>query len=396
MNDRTLIIWGAGNFGRAAFTYYSSNYKNIFYVDSNSQKWGDRLNGAVICNPGELDFSGCDVVIASKHNVKEIEGELRNHKGVHSISLFTVNVENLVDNAGEATGEETAPEKGFVVNFSGGFGNQLFEYAFLRNLLTKSENTYACISDCGQLGSRDFEMNKAFKNLKLKLVPKGFEESFLKKAAEHSYKGKFVIYSEDMARGITKKADDSIIDAEGGVYSGTFQTSHWADKARKELLSDLRFNENKEPGLARMIKAVWEDEYAVSIHFRRGDYLTERNKYSYGGICTEDYYRAAMERITYKIKTPHFYVFSDDIEYVKENYDIPNAVFIERNMFDDYEDWYDMCLMSKCRNNIIANSTFSWWGAWLNAHKDKIVIAPEKWINTYSYEDIYPDNWIRM
>ena len=91
-----------------------------------------------------------------------------------------------------------------------------------------------------------------------------------------------------------------------------------------------------------------------------------------------------------------FCFFSDDIEWVKVNYAMSNDVCIEKDMFDSYEDWYDMYLMSICSHNIIANSTFSWWGAWLNQNEDKTVIAPQKWLNGCDYIDIYPPEWITM
>ena len=97
-----------------------------------------------------------------------------------------------------------------------------------------------------------------------------------------------------------------------------------------------------------------------------------------------------------KVNNCRFYFFSDDIEEIKEHYKMDNAVYVEKAMFDGYEDWYDMYLMSICKHNIIANSTFSWWGAWLNRHEDKIVIAPEKWINSCDYQDIYPKGWMQM
>ena len=72
------------------------------------------------------------------------------------------------------------------------------------------------------------------------------------------------------------------------------------------------------------------------------------------------------------------------------------AIYIEPDMFDQYEDWYDMCLMSHCKHNIIANSTFSWWGAWLNQNTEKIVVCPNKWFNTHDVYNQYCEGWIKV
>ena len=97
----------------------------------------------------------------------------------------------------------------------------------------------------------------------------------------------------------------------------------------------------------------------------------------YGNICTLDYYKKAMKEISKTIEQPTYYIFSNDEAWVREQFAGENIVFIPQNEFEHYENWYDLLLMSCCRSNIIANSSFSWWAAWLNSHKDKIVIAPD-------------------
>lgn len=92
--------------------------------------------------------------------------------------------------------------------------------------------------------------------------------------------------------------------------------------------------------------------------------------------------------------TPSFYVFSDDIEWVKQNLSLPNAHYIDWNQGND--SWQDMMLMSHCRNHIICNSTFSWWGAWLNPRKNKTVIVPSRWFMKEETPYIYPVSWIKV
>lgn len=92
--------------------------------------------------------------------------------------------------------------------------------------------------------------------------------------------------------------------------------------------------------------------------------------------------------------SPSYYVFSDDIEWVKQNLSLQNACYIDWNKGND--SWQDMMLMSCCRNHIICNSTFSWWGAWLNPRKDKIVIVPSRWFMKEEMPYIYPKEWIKV
>jgi hypothetical protein len=102
----------------------------------------------------------------------------------------------------------------------------------------------------------------------------------------------------------------------------------------------------------------------------------------------------AIEEMNQKLEHPSWYVFSDDIQWVKENIPLPNATFIDWNKGED--SWQDMMLMSSCRHHIICNSTFSWWGAWLNPRKEKIVLVPEKWFNHQDTPYIYPKEWIKI
>ena len=127
---------------------------------------------------------------------------------------------------------------------------------------------------------------------------------------------------------------------------------------------------------------------AVSIHVRRGDYLAKHDRHPVQSI---DYYKQAMQ---YFDSSSIFYIFSDDIEWCKENFKGSQFTFIEDNA-----DYIDLWLMSLCDHNIIANSSFSWWGAWLNQNPNKIVIAPKNWFGPnkkLSVQDLIPEKWIQI
>ena len=130
----------------------------------------------------------------------------------------------------------------------------------------------------------------------------------------------------------------------------------------------------------------------VALHIRRGDYFQSKYATTFG-VCTVEYYQKALELISTKIDKFQLLVFSDDLEWVKENIKLPiDSILVEN--YDIKQYWY-IYLMSKCKHNIISNSSFSWWGAFLNSNKNKVVISPEKWLNT-SDTTIALDSWIKI
>lgn len=135
---------------------------------------------------------------------------------------------------------------------------------------------------------------------------------------------------------------------------------------------------------------------AVSLHVRRGDIASNPASLAVHGLCSLDYYRRAIEYVTAKVAKPEFVIFSDDIAWVRENLHVDYPChYVDHNM--GLESYNDMRLMSLCHHHIIANSSFSWWGAWLNPNMDKIVVAPQRWFAAnYDSSDIVPSSWIQM
>lgn len=159
---------------------------------------------------------------------------------------------------------------------------------------------------------------------------------------------------------------------------------------RKEFKLKLRYEDTRQD----IIKLIISQQ-SVSIHVRRGDYKNKTNSAIYYS-CLIDYYTNALNIIKEKYPDISVFVFSDDISWTKKKLKPQSPVlFIEKHKINEA---YDLLLMSKCKHNIIANSTFSWWAAWLNSNPEKIVIAPDKWfkndkINT---DDLYPEGWIKI
>lgn len=146
----------------------------------------------------------------------------------------------------------------------------------------------------------------------------------------------------------------------------------------------------------------YSSNICASIHVRRGDYLATQSLH----VCTETYYNNAIVYVQKKYPQTVFYVFSDDLDWCRKNLDFcgAKAIFVGWNTGSD--SWQDMALMSLCRVNIIPNSSFSWWAAWLNNNPDKLIIAPSVWNRReleykdsyykYNYSDIVPESWIRL
>lgn len=140
-----------------------------------------------------------------------------------------------------------------------------------------------------------------------------------------------------------------------------------------------------------------QDTNSVSIHVRRGDYVSSPTVQAFHGICSVDYYQKAVIKIASLIPYPHFYIFSDEAGWVKENLNLPYPVTVVDNNGPD-EAYEDLRLMSYCRHHIIANSSLSWWGAWLSPHPGKNVVAPKRWFNDPSIntKDLIPSGWLRL
>jgi hypothetical protein len=165
-----------------------------------------------------------------------------------------------------------------------------------------------------------------------------------------------------------------------------------ADVIRREFQVTTPLDERN-----RLLSQQIAASNSVSVHVRRGDYITNENAAQHHGTCSMDYYRKAVEMMASRTDQPTFFVFSDDPDWTRANMGfIPGAEFVASNGPDRGPE--DLRLLSSCRHHIIANSSFSWWGAWLGSDLDKNVIAPARW---YLRDDIdtgnlCPQGWNRI
>ncbi len=177
---------------------------------------------------------------------------------------------------------------------------------------------------------------------------------------------------------------------------GYWQSEKYFKDIEKIIRDDFTFSEEPDYQNKQMADTIKCCE-AVSLHVRRGDYVSNPVTTEYHGICSEDYYRRAVREVERYCKNPQFFVFSDDPSWAKENLETgyPTTIIDFNGSEKDYE---DLRLMSLCQHHIIANSSFSWWGAWLSWNPQKIVIAPKKWFNRpeINTQDLIPESWIRI
>lgn len=176
-------------------------------------------------------------------------------------------------------------------------------------------------------------------------------------------------------------------------YWGGWHNERYFLDIKEEIKRQFKFDDAKIDSETLLLKNEICKNNSISIHIRRGDYLNKNTVATYGGICNLEYYKKAIDYMSQNIDNPHFYIFSDDKKWVNENFDIPNSIIVSNNC--NKNSWKDMYLMSQCKHNINANSTFSWWAAWLNSNENKIIIVPKRFNNTDT-SDIYPKNWLKL
>lgn len=178
-------------------------------------------------------------------------------------------------------------------------------------------------------------------------------------------------------------------------YKGFYQNERYFADVEQEVRQAFTFSAKKANHQSRLLmERLQADPYAVSIHVRRGDYVSPQYWQNMGQYTSKIYFLSALERMRALVPQAHFYVFSDDLLWVRQNLPLSDATFVDWNMGKD--SWQDMMLMSACHHHIISNSTFSWWGAWLNPRTDKVVLAPQQWDSSHMASEIVPPSWITI
>lgn len=284
-----------------------------------------------------------------------------------------------------------------IVKVMAGLGNQMFEYALYRALLEKGRDAKIDLSFFDTFSAHyGYELKKVF-NIKEIVASKeeaaklaGIRHDFLSRAFRKFVYRKKTHYIQNMEEGFGFLPE--VFEMDNVYLQGYWQSEKYFKDIEDIIRKEFTFKNEMRAENVDFLNKV-QNLNTVSIHVRRGDYVQSPNL---GGICTLEYYENAVDYIKKRIENPYFCVFSDDIPWCKNNMKLENCVYIDWNRgFDSYQ---DMQLMSLCKHNIIANSSFSWWGAWLNNHASKIVIAPEQWFQNkrMNIKDLIPETWIRV
>ena len=287
-----------------------------------------------------------------------------------------------------------------IVQIHSGLGNQMFQYAFLLALRERHPDTKADISYYRHRHSHNgFELDRVFgiqetyatpqECHRLADVSKAFWPDLRRKLGFVQQREGTVINEPDPANGISL----DVLDNDNGYFIGYWQSERYfadiADKVRNAFTFRLPLTISADAKRTQITSCN-----SVSIHIRRTDYLKSRRIDDYN-VCTADYYERAIAYMQARVPGCRFFIFSDDYDWVKSNMEFPvGTVFVHG--FTGLNAWQDLYLMSLCRHNIIANSSFSWWAAWLNNNPDKIVIAPTQWFRHRPRPDIVPEQWIRL
>jgi hypothetical protein len=177
---------------------------------------------------------------------------------------------------------------------------------------------------------------------------------------------------------------------------GYWQSERYFDSVRTALLSELSPASPPDERNSELLEEIRASN-AVAVHVRRTDYVQNEELRALHGVCSVDYYQRAMAYVCERLDAPRFYMFSDDPDWVRENLSAPaEARYVAHNGADRGAE--DLRLMRECKSFVIANSSFSWWGAWLSSHKDKIVVAPRPWFADPNEDegDLVPAGWVRM
>lgn len=290
-----------------------------------------------------------------------------------------------------------------IVKIQGGIGNQMFQYAFAKQLQIKY-NTQVYL-DNTQFNTNDFITQRDFSlsifNITLETIPRDLVDEIIQfngNSIKSRIKRK--TYKNLPWHNRKVKIEKSLSFDERNLnfskyYIGYWQSEKYFFENSDQIRFDFQFKNYKylsELGLFNKI----QNSNSVSIHIRRGDYVNNPKVRKFNGVLPLDYYVKAINLVKSKIDNPQFFVFSDEIEWVRENFFSElNVSYVSNSNQEE-----DLFLMSNCKHNIIANSTFSWWGAYLNENQTKIVIAPKSWYQNkkanQTTKDLIPLNWIRI
>mgnify|MGYP001419648640 CR=1 FL=1 len=283
-----------------------------------------------------------------------------------------------------------------IVRMVGGVGNQLFCYAYAKSLQQKGYDVKIDISTFKFNKIDSYEFDKY--NIDIPISTQEENERLFNNSLLSKILKRFGIDISNKVREKSLLFDESLLRINDNSYvDGYFQNEKYFYDIRDIILEQISINRPLSNFTKSIQKKINSLNNTCSIHVRRGDMANDINVKIHG-VCSVEYYNNAIEYLKNKLGEVNYFIFSDDFEWCRSNLKIDNAIFVESDEHRiAHEDIY---LMSLCDHNIIANSTFSWWGAWLNDNVSQISIAPMEWFKDKKYQkqsqDIVPNGWIKI
>ena len=288
-----------------------------------------------------------------------------------------------------------------IIVIFNGLGNQMSQYAFFlkkKSMCPKTEFITFCSDHNGLELESVFNIDCRI-TIKKHLLYLIFRLLLTEKFKVILFPIKFflkLIGCKLIRENFNYKFNDGFLKFNSGLnfYIGGWHSEQYFSSECKRIVENFNFHNPKLDTKNEEILDLIFNTNSVSFHVRRGDFLTVDNIELFGEICNIEYYNCAIAEIEKYIDMPHYFVFSNDLDWVKSNIKFSNVTFVEGNKGSN--SWIDLYLMTKCKSNIIANSSFSWWGAWLNQNLNKIVICPSKFSIIDINSDVYPNGWIKI
>jgi hypothetical protein len=294
----------------------------------------------------------------------------------------------------------------FIVSVIGGLGNQLFQYAFGRAQAARLDMDLRV--DTHRFSSyplRRFLLDRlrieAPVATRRELAPFLSREGrspgvYLRKVAERAMPS--IPEAQVLTEGGFAYQEVKVDPERSVLASGYWQSERYFSGWRTGLLEEFRPRNPPRGENARLEALIGEND-SVCVHVRRGDFANDPRTRDFHGLCGPEYYREALSRIRDSDGHPAFFVFSDDLDWARSNLPLrcQEAVFVGHN--GPELPWEDLRLMSLCRRFILANSSFSWWAAWLCRRRDREVLAPRAWFSPASgldTRDLCPPDWVRL
>ncbi|MFN3403734.1 MAG: alpha-1,2-fucosyltransferase [Cytophagaceae bacterium] len=290
-----------------------------------------------------------------------------------------------------------------VIKLKGGLGNQMFQYAFAKSLSEKYSVPFYL--DHTFLEDKSFKKDFTFRDFELdvfNITNRRAESDQLKYFLKPSqffpkllFKLRKKIYGPLYVHEPAYKYNSDLMIVKDRIYfEGYFQSYKYFQQYQEAIRKDFTFQTSLIKEVNPLVEKI-KSSVSVSVHFRRGDMANNKVINNVHGICDLEYYEKAIQYIRANVNNPVFYFFSDEPEWIEKNFPLGDLQYHVIKGNSSNKSFLDMYLMSCCDHNVIANSTFSWWAAWLNDNKNKQVVAPKNWLKAVDFDlkDIYPSDW---